>query len=606
MFEFGRKVFGRKSAGLKLESSPSQSGSDNRFARPGHEGAISLDWLQHAFRPVPGFTLRDFVGQMSVAERMELLRALGGEVALIAAYVGSRGTPETRAEWADQAFDACFRHELRATREDLPALMALITGRERYREDYYQQEVLTLFRLMREAVKDGAFLTTVDQDVLGEYAATLRRHADIRAYDKPRKRKLVTRAEMVEKFAGKEASATALLLERCDGAENPHALQDMPPNHAFWCELLGATVDGLHGILAQLKAKPAPAWLKNEAAFKAAFPPAGPFAPRFGAWADCAWEASRDFADLRTHYGRMKTPLAQGDDYRRLHVVRAEVEPMLRWQWQGKDIPALDALGDLSDPKCTALIEHLICVPNGPRPTAAWLKQAKALADAAGSAQALAQLCSWLSVFHSPLPTPQSLADADNAWLMDRTVRWLNEQRPDWPAVIAQRDMAATGLALAMELASGNCASVPAPFRLSLLGYTDHYWDRQSATHHKLPVAASVPERPDSPRDYGTIQSWQKVSLENEQLLRGAIWLMTAMAERQVAIATLEQVALSASARLTMGDDCRRSKVVANAAIASLIHLGEADVAPALMRLIRAIDDRTIKAAAMKALNTPV
>jgi len=91
--------------------------------------------------------------------------------------------------------------------------------------------------------------------------------------------------------------------------------------------------------------------------------------------------------------------------------------------------------------------------------------------------------------------------------------------------------------------------------------------------------------------------------MENEQLLRAAIWLLPSLPDTVAAVATLEKTALAAACRMGGGSDAIRSKTAANAAIAALVELDSDMARLALLRLSKQIEDRTINAPILAALN---
>jgi hypothetical protein len=338
--------------------------------------------------------------------------------------------------------------------------------------------------------------------------------------------------------------------------------------------------------------------MKSPATFAASWPAAGPVTPAYGDWMKGA-DNVRDFAVMRELAKKRRKgqqSLVNPNRVRALPGLRALYAPTFAWVWNTAQIPALDILADLERPGWTELLEHLITARMAPRPTAAWRKQAVRLADAAGRDQVAIRLQHWLELFHSPPLDATSFADRMNVDAMDHQVATLNQALPDWPAQIGEGTIAAVGRALAMVAASGGGAALPKVFAPNLLESNDNPYDGKRATEGLLRL--SHPRWRDLPRD------WIRVSLENETLLRGALWLGAEIMDRAAAIAMLEATAMTAAVRLHLGDNSHRSKVVANAAIATLIDLKGSDVDAAVYRLSRAIPDRTINAPLFKAHNS--
>ena len=63
--------------------------------------------------------------------------------------------------------------------------------------------------------------------------------------------------------------------------------------------------------------------------------------------------------------------------------------------------------------------------------------------------------------------------------------------------------------------------------------------------------------------------------------------MVAQMPDRAAAISDLEKSTMAAASQLNFGDEGLRSKVIANAAIATLIDMGGSDVDPVLLRLSR-------------------
>jgi len=541
----------------------------------------------------PHLYVNGVITGLSPEERGAVLVSAATETDCLGRYWGDPAAPEY---WPSRCHDTCLRMEVAVAPEQLPALLTLMVANKAYEKYYHGQSFAALLRLIKKAIADGGFLTSADVARLAEFSVMLRAEAD-KQRDKPKQKALLKRAELIEKLGSVEVSATSLLMERCEGAENPHAPGDAPPNLVFWSSLLAAFAEGLHEIRGAFQAAKVPAWMKSQAAFEAAWPAAGPIAPRFGAWEE-GDDKVRGFAVLRElakRRGKVHQPLVEPERVRRLPELRALYAPTFRWVWNTPQIPALERLADLERPGWTELLEHLITARMAPRPTATWRKQAVALADAIGRDEVRARLADWLQLFHSPPLNPISLADRTNAEAIGRQVETLNEALPDWPQRIAPEEIPAVGRALAMVAASGAGADLSRVLAPNFLECDDHRWEGKSASEGQL--------RLPSQRWNDKPGNWLQVSLENETLLRGAIWLATEILDRADVIATLEAVALSASARLHLSDGGQRSKVLANAAIATLIDLGGSDVDQAVYRLSQAIPDRTINAALFKALN---
>jgi hypothetical protein len=543
-------------------------------------------------RPAGSF-LFQVVSSLSPEEVAAVLVSTASDVSLLGGYHNDSSKPEY---WPFQCHDSCLRREAAVRAEHTPALLTLLVGNEAYLRYYHEKSFSDLLKLIKQALADGGFLTSADIAQLSDLASRLREQAG-KERDKPKQKALIKRAEAVEKLGNFEVSATSRLMERCEGAHNPHALGDEPANYRFWSELLAAYLDGLHEIRDALSVGRQPDWMKSPATFATTWPAAGPVTPTYRDWTKGA-DNIRDFAVMRELAKKRRKgqqSLVDSNRVRALPELRALYAPTFAWVWNTDQIPALDVLADLEQPGWTELLEHLITTRMAPRPTATWRKQGVMLADAVGRDLVASRLRHWLELFHSPPLDAISFADRMNVDAMEYQVATLNQALPDWPAHIDQSMIAAAGRALAMVAASGGNAALPNVFEPHFLESNDNRYDGKRLTEGMLRL--SHPRWRDLPRD------WLRISLENEALLRGALWLGAEIMDRAAAIAMLEATAMAAAARLHLGDNSHRSKVVANAAVATLIDLKGSDVDAAVYRLSKTIADRTINAPLFKALN---
>ncbi len=597
---FGNKLFGRK--GLKTTPQATQPGTwPPTYASNGDltiEGVYArCEAMARGGRYTIKYYLSGVLSELSPAERTLLIVNLVADASALGSYDGS----DTRDSWIRDCCGRCLEMKLEVCGEHLPVLLTLFLNDSSIRQYHFVEKCSKMLGLLDQALKDGGFLTSADLEQLGAMASELRASAG-KARGKPQQKAILRKAEAIEKLAGLEVSATSLLLERCEGAENPFAMGPKPTNYEFWAELIAETIAGLHAIKDDLQGKGKPAWMKNAETFAETWPAVGPIAPRFRSWNEASDPKLRDFTTLRGYTKHRHKGLpsfadpARVRDLSRLREIHA---PTMDWRWDTPQIPALDVLADIASPHWTALLEHLITGRVAPRPTATWLKQGVALAEAIGADEVAWRLGEWLSLFHVSVIDDVSLADRVNAEVMDRTVVYLNENLPDWPASIGASDMARAGRALAMLVASQTEELLCKPFAPNLIECNDHIYEARSVTRGKLriqcPTAGSASS--DGP------VAWLKVSLENEALLRGAMWLCAELAERGEAIAMLEAMAKSGAGRCAFGDQGHRSRVVANAAIATLTARSGADIDAAIFRLSRAIPDRTINMPLFKALN---
>ena len=175
----------------------------------------------------------------------------------------------------------------------------------------------------------------------------------------------------------------------------------------------------------------------------------------------------------------------------------------------------------------------------------------------------------------------------------------LERAHPDWPQRHAH-EVPALGRAVAIAVASGPDHGLCDDFRPQLVRFDDHIYKNRSATTGVLGMP-SPSYRGGS--FYETLAGWMRLSLENEEFLRGAVWLAALMPDRPRAITALELTALAAATYTTTGDDAMRSKVIANAAIATLLDMGGPEIDAAVLRLSKGVEHQTIRAPLMDYLN---
>lgn len=588
---FQRRVFGRKPVSGVPAYQPQYE------PLPQERGRLSYDMLaERVSLSLVGKEIHSYTWTQALLVRLaELTRAERGEVFLsllpYAAEIDSnpsRDEPDQDAERKRRCFTECCSKAYDIAPEDLRDYIALIAGVRRYmRHEYAAQDFITR---VKGAIAAGAFLTSNECTLLAAYAQELRTEpTSLRGS----KRACAEMAAVIDKIAGVEISTASILLDRCEDAETGEALGDLPENYDFWCALLAAAARAMNDLRDDLRGKKPPVWMTDRAAFDAAFPPVGPFVPRFGQWEAKEGEPVRDFAFLRNL--KRNEALVEPERYLALRDKRDVVAPMIRYGWNTPAIPGLERLGDLESPAVTELLELFVTTKSGPRPTAAWTKNALKLAAAVGIDEVQARLHDWLAFFHTPVATPETLADATNCHRMDRFVGELNALHPDWPALITADNLDQFGRALALNLATGNPQGLRHLWSVNLFQFADAYKGRSTTTGElSLPSIGS--------REWYVTRT-QPVSMENEQLLRAAVWLLPSLPDKVAAANTLEKTALAAACRMGGGSDAIRSKTTANAAIAALVEL-DSDVARlALLRLSTQIEDRTINAPILAALN---
>jgi hypothetical protein len=270
--------------------------------------------------------------------------------------------------------------------------------------------------------------------------------------------------------------------------------------------------------------------------------------------------------------------------------------------WNSDQIPGLDVLADLENPDWTALVETLITQRRATRATLAWQKEALALCAPLGLKLVEARLHDWLALFHTPALDKAAYSDLCNGDRFAAAIDQLEEQHADWPARHADA-VAPLGRAIAMVLASEAQPGVCNALHTQLIRTDDYVYKNTRATEGVLGLRKPVYRRADGRSTYESRATWMRVSVQNEEFLRGAVWLVALMPDRARAIDALAKVAQTAATYMSAGDDGMRSKIVANAAIATLIAMGGSDIDQAVLRLSKGIENCTINPPLFKHLN---
>ena len=141
------------------------------------------------------------------------------------------------------------------------------------------------------------------------------------------------------------------------------------------------------------------------------------------------------------------------------------------------------------------------------------------------------------------------------------------------------------------------------PLQSQLIRLDDHVYKNTRVTDGILGLAKPSYKHSDGRSTYESLTTWMRLSVENEEFLRGAVWLVALMPDRARAVDALEKVAQTAATYVWTGDDGMRSNIVANAAVATLIAMGGTDIGPAVLRLSKAIENRSINSPLFRYLN---
>ncbi|HQS68847.1 MAG: hypothetical protein B7Y36_08750 [Novosphingobium sp. 28-62-57] len=612
LFGFGRKGVGQTGFGRKglqsdqtgaapPEAPPSGRIFGNRRASAGTSAfdrhfAHAQSHVRDARYPASGClpALKD----LSAEERGELLVDMVGRPGLYDGFLQDKSPQELIAYHTMQAI---WQTEIAVRAEHLGPLLTMLTGNKDFRtKTYYEKPLDTLLSLISSAIKQGAYLSSGDCEALAQMASDIR--SGRKSYRKADTKKMIARAERIEKLAGVEVSGGDLLMQRCEGADNPWAIVPKErPNAQFWADLFAEVTVALEAIRADTKGSTKPAWMRDATAFAETWPACGDVAPQFGAWNS----VDKPFAALSQHNGK-RSGFADPQAYRRLPGTIALAEAHSRYNWMSDQIPGLEVLADLENPAWTALVEHLITQRRATKATAAWQKEALALCQPIGLATVEARLHDWLALFHDPLLDMGVFTDVCNGERFASAIDRLEADHPEWPVRHGGQTVA-LGRAVAMKLASGDGKAICNALHTQLIRLDDHVYKNTRVTNGVLGLTKPQYQRIEGHGSYYTMASAMRVSVENEEFLRGAVWLLPLMPDRARAITALADVAQTAATYMWTGEEGMRSTIVANAAIATLIAMGGAkggsDIDQAVLRLSKTIDNCTINPPLFKYLN---
>ncbi|AWW75774.1 hypothetical protein CD351_15180 [Erythrobacter sp. KY5] len=600
---FGRKTFGRKGlAPLEPEKPKTGRIFGNRPSRGGGGGgggspferffADARDMVSNSSYPASG--CGKALDLLTPEERGDLL----ADIVMGQGHHGNFKHDASGAELiAQHGLSTMWQKEIEVRKEHLPALLTLLIRNKDYRTRYYySSQFETLLKLINSAIKQGGYLSSGDCEDIAEMASEIRQGRS--TYRKADTKKMILRAERLEKLAGVEVSATEFLMERCEGAENEFAIPDKErPNAQFWADLLAEVAANLNDIRLATKGSKRAAWASSEAAFNAQWPACGDVRPSYADWK----ASGQPVADLKANNGR-RNGWADTESYRTLPGTIAGAVAHSRYDWSMSQIPGLDVLADLENPAWTALVEHLITQRRATKATKTWQKEAIELCKPLGIETVEAKLHEWLALFHSPALGRANYTAVVNGDRFAYTIDRLEEAHGDWPQRHAD-EVEALGKAIAICAASGGKHGLDYSLGCKLVLTDDHSYKNKTATTGVLDLPKPSYKHADGRTAYKSLSSFMRLSVENEEFVRGALWLVALMPDRARAIEALELTALSAATYLWTGEDAMRSKIIANAAIATLIAMGGDDVDAPVLRLSKLVEHRTIQAPLLKHLN---
>lgn len=599
---FGRKVFGRR--GL-ADAQPQAQRASKIFGRDEANSKSSsfdrfFDQLEREIDLELAASYQHYrnskvMESLSAEERGELLADLPDQPGI---YDGYSDGKSNREKAAYNAHYSIWQNPIEVRKEHMAALLTLLLSNKSLREkNYLEQQFSKNMKLIDSAIKQGAYLSTGDCVALTEMATDIR--SGHRSYSKADIKKMIARAERLEKLAGVKVSATEFLMQRCEGADNPWAIVPQArPNIQFWADLLAETTLGLEQIRSATKGGGKPAWMRDAGTFAAEWPAVGHVAPRFA-----AWQADGNKLTMLSQHNGKRNGFADPEAYRSLPQTIALAEAHSRYLWSSDQIPGLELIADLENPDWTALVEHLITQRRATRATAAWQKEALALCRPLGLEAVEARLHDWLALFHTPALDKAVYTQVCNGERFAQAAERLEETHPDWPERHAT-DVAALGRAIAMVVTSEPTHSLCSEFHTQLIRLDDHVYKNTRATEGVLGLLA-VRNKPLAGRSSyaSSLHSTLRLSVENEEFLRGAVWLVALMPDRARAIDALAKVAQTAATYMWIGEEGMRSKIVANAAIATLIAMGGSEIDQPVLRLSKVIENCTINPPLFKYLN---
>jgi hypothetical protein len=594
----GQGGFGRKGVGAPQPGEPPRGRFSGSYESTAGNSPFDRHFMQSqqlVRNPAyPASGCRAALDYMSREERGELLADLADQPGLYDGHMRDQSLPAMIAYYTLRDI---WQTEIAVRAEHLGALLALLTGDKNFREQsYYEKPISTLLQLIDSAIKQGAYLSSGDCEALAQMASDIRNSR--KSYRKADTKKMIVRAERLEKLAGVTVSATDFLMQRCEGAENPWEIAPGErPNAPFWADLFAETASALEEIRADTKGSARPAWMRDPAAFAAAWPAVGDVAPRFRAWN----ENGLPFNALSQHNGK-RTGFAKPNAYRTLPAMIALAQPHSRYNWMSDQIPGLDILADLENPDWTALVEAMITQRRATKATATWQKEMLALCKPLGIQSVESRLHDWLSLFHSPALNKAVFTDVCNGERFASAIDRLEAEHPDWPLRHCN-EIALLGRAVAMKIASADVKDICSALHAQLIRLDDHVYKNTRVTEGVLGLPKPSYKSDNGQSTYETLSSWMRLSVENEEFLRGAVWLVALMPDRVRAIEALEKVAQTAATHMWTGDDGMRSKIIANAAIATLIAMGGGEIDLPVLRLSNVIENCTINPPLFKYLN---
>ncbi|WP_265562236.1 hypothetical protein [Sphingomicrobium arenosum] len=385
----------------------------------------------------------------------------------------------------------------------------------------------------------------------------------------------------------------------CDHQPSPLRFRPLPYHARFWSDFLALVSDKAEALKSEIAKKPV--WLKDEAAFNDRFRSVGGVPLDFGFWTR---DALKDWRGDGRNFKAMKKPEEDNPRERllahlphdELVAERTRLATLADLEWHRAYIPGADILLGKRSEAEEDLFLMLVESKAQPKAPAKWRKDALKLIHQIGRPKMMDRFERWLALFARPALDETSIGQLHDCHQRALHIALFDRLFPDWKALPDEDlDALADWVALTSigNHSDGPCSIygflnsynrlVPDPARIEII--------QQGATYPKTDA-----ERYDIGNRYRRPFAFPSTPTENA--LRAVTWLL---AEDAANVPLLEDVAIAATA--LKNSDRLRSKMVANAAIASLGTIGTPEALQALGRLRRTIANKAIGNAVQKAMD---
>ncbi|MCW2286312.1 hypothetical protein M2323_004153 [Rhodoblastus acidophilus] len=481
------------------------------------------------------------------------------------------------------AFTSFLRFDLRL-RSDLIAIVVRVILENDRHSGYTHMLSHDFANILNRGAQAGGVLTRSDRILLVKLADRLEKnpHRSLRESERETRETIAT----LNRLAQRTPDALSAISERLDAEPSCNRLRPPPPFFDFWCDFFVAVSREADMLAKELKAKNLPDWTRSEAKFAERFPEDGLVPREFAIWRrselglPASWDRT-DFKPLR-NAGR-RTGFAEYRGIRSLgreafDALSAEVATLADHDWSRNWIPAADLLAADRKADDLAFVAVLAETPDTPTPGKAWLKRLRAAADAIGVEEARRRVAAWLEVFHRPGALADRIEDLNFCHAYGLMAATFELNFPAW------RSLDAEALARLARWVALVCLAYPDGHRWSLHAFVQWERDRRAPDAPKI---IYPDDRGQSYFGWGIATNVYRLTLENELLLRGAIWAL-AEGPGPDTVEILERTATVAIDRVL------RARAAANAALNALAAEDSPAALEALTRLRRAIKDKAI------------